>query len=184
MQYIHIHAIHAYTYSTYIYICYEQHVNMIHTYTCNTYIYIDIHANSWWTSCVISGAHSWWTSCAISWLEFLPISFIICPQCSLPAGPISGFQLILDLMQAAFLTSRIICSTIILLNDFLLYVLISNVVTQVLHVNISHCSLFFKSLLLIPLQYQQWIQLEFQLCQNCMFTLNPVGMLWFAIFKY
>jgi hypothetical protein len=40
MQYIHIHAIHAYTYNTYIYIPYKQHVNMIHT---NTYIYIHIH---------------------------------------------------------------------------------------------------------------------------------------------
>jgi hypothetical protein len=92
-------------------------------------------------SYILVSFSSWWTSCD---MEFLPIAFIVCPQCCLPVGPIWGFQLILDLMQAAFLTSRIICSTIIMLNQFFLYVLISNVVTQCLHVNISHGSLFFK----------------------------------------
>ncbi len=49
MQYIHIHAKHAYTYNTYIDIPYQQHVNMIHTYTYKylhiltyTYIYMQI----------------------------------------------------------------------------------------------------------------------------------------------
>ena len=57
MQYIHIHAIHAYTYNTYIYIPYKQHVHIIHTYTCkynpSTYMHAfvqhfkNIHANTY-----------------------------------------------------------------------------------------------------------------------------------------